>query len=691
MLRAKAACLVLCWLSMVPTGIWAQAPSPQVFAAHDPGTGSVAVDGLWEFHTSDSPVTGEKLAWAQPGYDDSGWERLRGDETWGSQTHPGHTGWAWYRKQIDISGAGSKLAILVPPVDDAYEIFWNGEQIGGYGKVEPPEDWWVYGHEAVYPLSVNGEGNARGTLAIRVWKSALSTIDPGDMGGLNGAPVIGDTTVLTTRIAARMDRSERHHLLTLLMSAVTFVSGIFALLLFIKDRQEKLYLWLSIYLLSAALLGMVFLNIVRYGVYYPVLELATESLNCARDGSLWLILLSLFGFWKDRLWRRWTIGLIVVYLVSQLGDGGMFFFWWDAGPGMQWIDGIFTLIFCFTPLYMLIIVSVGLLRRRVELLPLAFTVFVAGVYAFTDQIRTQGVRFTHSTFLQDHMTRLIMHVGIYVINPQFVIDTLLFVVLVATVGRHQIKERARQEQIEQEVKSAREVQRVLVPETVPAVPGYAIASVYKPAAEVGGDFFQVISQPDGGAVVVLGDVSGKGLKAAMTVSLIVGTIRTLVDYTQSPAEILDGLNRRLRGRMQNGFATCVVLRIQTNGDATVANAGHFAPLRDGVEVSAASGSLPLGLVEDADYEEVTFRVEEGQTLMLYTDGIVEARSATGELFGFDRTQELVQKKSTADEIAATACAFGQDDDITVLSISRLGAHEPAEAALFRFNRQIATA
>src|ERR1700750_1141031 len=104
-----------------------------------------------------------------------------------------------------------------------------------------------------------------------------------------------------------------------------------------------------------------------------------------------------------------------------------------------------------------------------------------------------------------------------------------------------------------EVKSAREVQQVLVPETVPTVPGFAIDSVYKPAAELGGDFFQVLALPNGGTLIVIGDVSGKGLKAAMTVSLIVGTLRTLTDYTQSPAEILRGLNRRLNGRVGGGF------------------------------------------------------------------------------------------------------------------------------------------
>jgi serine phosphatase RsbU (regulator of sigma subunit) len=187
--------------------------------------------------------------------------------------------------------------------------------------------------------------------------------------------------------------------------------------------------------------------------------------------------------------------------------------------------------------------------------------------------------------------------------------------------------------------------------------------------------------PDASTLIVIGDVSGKGLKAAMTVSLIVGTLRTLTDYTQEPAEILQGMNRRLCGRVQDGFATCVVLRVKGNGDATIANAGHLAPFRDGEELPLR-GSLPLGLADDAIYEELAFRLQEGETLTLYTDGIVEARNSVGELYGFERVQTLAQERKSAEQIVEAACVFGQEDDITVLSIRRLAAaEEPAEARM----------
>ena len=204
----------------------------------------------------------------------------------------------------------------------------------------------------------------------------------------------------------------------------------------------------------------------------------------------------------------------------------------------------------------------------------------------------QGLQITHWEGLQAWMSRVGFSLGDYHFDMRSILETLLFVTLVFTVAREQYLERRRQARMEMEVRSAREVQQVLVPETVPAVPGFAIDSVYKPAAELGGDFFQVISLPDASTLMVIGDVSGKGLKAAMTVSLIVGTLRTLADYTQEPAEILQGMNRRLCGRVQDGFASCVVLRLKPNGEATIANAGHLAPFRDGEE-------LPLGRIAAA--------------------------------------------------------------------------------------------
>jgi len=218
-----------------------------------------------------------------------------------------------------------------------------------------------------------------------------------------------------------------------------------------------------------------------------------------------------------------------------------------------------------------------------------------------------------------------------------------------------------------ELAAAREIQRRLVPATLPAVEGYRIESAYLPAQEVGGDFYQVLEQKDGTHLIVVGDVSGKGLKAAMTGTLAIGAVRSLAADGLGPAELLTRLNRQLAQEPDGGFITCACLRVSLNGRVVIANAGHPAPYRNGAEIDL-DGDLPLGIVEDVTYKETEFTLETGQTLTLLSDGVVEARSASGELFGFERTRGI--SGESAQKIAATAQQFGQEDDITVLTVRR---------------------
>ena len=167
-------------------------------------------------------------------------------------------------------------------------------------------------------------------------------------------------------------------------------------------------------------------------------------------------------------------------------------------------------------------------------------------------------------------------------------------------------------------------------------------------------------------------MSGKGLKAAMTVSMIVGTLRAFAETYRSPGELLSGLNRRLYGRV-DGFATCLVLMIEPSGKVTLANAGHPNPYLNGTEIRTEA-NLPLGLSPDIHYAETTIQLPPEQRCTLVTDGVVEAaNSTTRELFGFDRTRAI--SSQPASSIAEAARAFGlgapQADDITVLTIARL--------------------
>ena len=458
---------------------------PTNFTTSDPGAGTVSITGQWRFST------GDNFAWASPSFNDSSWELIRGGDTWGSQTHPGYTGYAWYRRSIDITNAAEPIAIEMPLVDDVYEIYFNGQKIGAYGKMPPHAWWWSPGHREVFTLP-----GTRGVLAIRVWKCTLSSIDPSTLGGLNAEPVLGRPQLLAGLVEAGRFKIEHNSLPRLLTSSVLLVSGLIALILFIRRRSEWLLLWLAIFLLADSLNG--FINILlpfRYGLTFSTQQLIVQVQNSMQDISLWLMLLNLFGLIALPRWRRWTIILASLYLAAQLVDIVTILYWDNGGLSLQWLDAVSTVIYSLTPLYLFAIILAGLIRgARRSLWPLAFAVSVFGVFTVVSGLASQGTRFTHWT-LASYSHHNPLHFGRLPVRPAFRSRHLSLPRLLFTVAHHHFLDRRRRAQVEMELKSAGEVQQVLMPDASPIIPGFTIGNSYRPASEVGGDFFQVIALP----------------------------------------------------------------------------------------------------------------------------------------------------------------------------------------------------
>lgn len=215
-----------------------------------------------------------------------------------------------------------------------------------------------------------------------------------------------------------------------------------------------------------------------------------------------------------------------------------------------------------------------------------------------------------------------------------------------------------------ELQAASTVQQLLLQSASSPTPGFQVDSVYLPASEVGGDFFFVSPAPDGSLTAIVGDVSGKGLTAAMRVAMILGALRR--ETSHDPGKILSGLNNVLIAQGQLGFTTACCIRIGLGGEFMLANAGHVAPYLSGRELEAPP-ALPLGLIPDQTYELVHGHLNASDRLVLLSDGVLEARSSSGELYGFDRLPRLTLM--TAQEIADTAQRFGQEDDITVVTLA----------------------
>jgi serine phosphatase RsbU (regulator of sigma subunit) len=252
-----------------------------------------------------------------------------------------------------------------------------------------------------------------------------------------------------------------------------------------------------------------------------------------------------------------------------------------------------------------------------------------------------------------------------------------FVVVFVREGRRHIRAHTEKAILDAEMAAAREVQLVMLPGTGESFPGYAVESLYCPAQEVGGDFFQIVPVGNSGLLIVLGDVAGKGLPAAMLVSMLVGSIRILAEDTHDPILILRKLHDRLMGRTRGGFSTALAAFIADDGQVTIANAGHLSPYLDGREIEL-QGALPLGIESSAHYESSSFELKPGSRLTFISDGVVEAQNKTGELFGFGRAEAMSQE--SAAEIVKAAVEFGQSDDITVVTIERLATNQVSSAA-----------
>jgi hypothetical protein len=215
-----------------------------------------------------------------------------------------------------------------------------------------------------------------------------------------------------------------------------------------------------------------------------------------------------------------------------------------------------------------------------------------------------------------------------------------------------------------ELQAASSVQQLLLASASRPTPGFQVDSVYLPASEVGGDFFFVSPAPDGSLTAIVGDVSGKGLTAAMRVAMILGALRR--ETSHDPGEILAGLNNVLIAQGQLGFTTSCCVRIALDGTYMLANAGHIAPYLSGTEIDSPP-ALPLGIAADQNYEAVRGVLRRGERMVLVSDGVPEARSRTGELYGFERLADLALLP--AHDIAKAASEFGQEDDITVLTLA----------------------
>ena len=629
----------------------------QTFDASKLGTPAVTVTGNWRVEYGDNP------AWARPDFDDSSWQL----QPAGQELNVDHRyrGYLWYRMRVELPPHHGPLSVSIDNCTTSYEVYANGAPIGHYGGMPP--------HEARYetPLVAYSLGVApdvtTAEIAIRVWSHTLVS-KPGLR--RNGVR-IGALPAIANEVAEYKRAVDEQALQYWLGNVASLALSLVVLALFAFQPDHKEYLWLALWQLAGTIAGFIStavnVSLITYWYQYDV-GIPLQFV------SLVLMLEFYYAFVHERP-GRWIRALQAVLLLTI--PIGPFILYRHPAPriygSLVLLPGFEVIIIAVVTAAMLTVwFRRGNREAGLLLIPTVLANLSSIINLFVEAGYALGWLKSPANPIPD------THLG----NFPFSADTwfgFLFILAIMVllfnrflnVSRQQMRSAA-------EIEAARQVQQLLLPEKLLSIPTVEVESEYHPADVVGGDFFQVIPANDGSLLVVVGDVAGKGMGAAMLVGVIIGTIRTAVGFDADPAFVLATLNERLCGRVEGSFVTCLVARLTAQGELTVANAGHLSPYLNGEELPTIP-ELPLGVAPGVGYATSRFSIAPGDHLTFVSDGVVEATRANGELFGFERTREI--SRDSASVIAQAAKAFGQTDDITVLSLTRVA--ELAPAALSR--------
>lgn len=644
------------------------------------GRAAVSLYGPWKFTVGDSPLdpkTGQPL-WAEPAFDDSRWENVdltpgSGAQNpitgasgyvpgWTQKGHPGYWGYAWYRIHVHIDAdPGIHFALAGPSIDDAYQLYDNSILTGHFGVFLPHGHLLYYSQPVMFELphvAADSAGQSTQVLAFRVWMQPSTLYQSSAVGGFESAPVLGEASTIALVYHSLRDQLLRVYLWEPVEACLFTLLGLLALSLFLFDRSDRVYLWIGALLLIAA----VDATSGAFAVWTTWIDSRYDVVShnfvlASLEYAGWVMIWRLWFRQRRPVWLPWALIPMVVALGLSQAFSENFFPSFASGPASAIGHAVSLTLRLTMAAFLLLIVVKGIREQGIEGWLALPPVLLETTAEFSHEIQQLGLRAAWFPF------------GIQV-NLAVASRMLLVVVLTILLVRRLILSLRQQRILALDIKQAQEVQRVILPESRTVLPGIVVESEYRPARQVGGDFFQVIpSAADDSLLIVAGDVAGKGMQAGMLVALLVGALRSTAESTRDPLPLLEALNRRLLGRGE-AFATCLALRIASDGAVSMANAGHPPPYLNGQPI-ALEGALPLGALDSAEFSVTRFHLHPGDRLTLTSDGLAEAQNQLGELFGFARVQKLVESGHTAAELADTVQAFGQEDDISIVTVTRL--------------------
>jgi sigma-B regulation protein RsbU (phosphoserine phosphatase) len=605
----------------------------------------------WLVHAGDDP------AYARTDFDDSTWAVFDSRKSIHEVLNGPRPEFIWYRLHIKVMPDQRGLALEEWYLGSAFEIYANGQSLLKVGKLEPLVPYQVLARPVVLlPQSDVATGSV--VLAVRT-RTTPSEWNLHYAGLYYTNLILGQQHELNDQVLLHEIGTHAADWVNRLFGLGL---GVVALALFLTHRERREYLWIFLYTLVLFLYvpWRIFEDTQTFPIYWEML-----NFGLGFSAELFFILLYL-AFLRQRFatWLKILFTSIAVFVFFEF-LGLYIFHFATAGSNVlarfaeDFVEG-FVLPFLAINAW-----RKGNREAGILLIPLL-------LFSISDYVTVILYSLALIPSLYDWANAASVPIFNHPFGPFTLglgnLSALLFnLSLTIIIVLRSTRASRQQALLEGEVAAAREVQQVILPEQVEAVPGFKVETAYLPAQQVGGDFFQILPAGDGALLIVVGDVAGKGLPAAMLVSVLVGAVRGVAEYTKAPAELLANLNERLIGRTHGGFSTALVAHIAADGTTTIANAGHLSPYLDGVEISLP-GALPLGIVSGTKYETMQVQLEPGSRLTFYSDGVVEAQKPDGELFGFDRAKAISTQPAGA--IVEAAKEFGQEDDITVITIER---------------------
>jgi hypothetical protein len=635
------------------------------------GNSAVALNGPWKFQPGDSPWVNGAPLWAQSGFDDSHWAAM--DLTskagamdpmngttgyvpgWTQTGYPDLSGYAWYRLRLRVKNADQPLWLKMPnDIDDAYQVFANGRYVGQYGRFSGKHVTLYYSEPASFALPSPGPDGEL-DVAVRFYMGGATFFGVPDAGGMHEAPGLGLASTIRLLQTADYDALVHSDFGLLLQMFLFILVAPLALWAWLYNRHDRTWMWLFLALAWSVFNGT--WNVLA--ALTTTFSIATATWEGIVFLPLWLMFWwNWFGLQEEKWIPRtaWALSaaIMLLWFCVQSPYLGLNFV---PQSELHWFNSATYLVAIPLSLLMIPILVLGFRRDRLEALMAAFPIVLGSYSGYGPYLlNTFHIRSVFYPF------GLGIGVGNMVAMLQIVVVGAL---ALRRFVRTQVVESLTRQAAKKDLEQAQQLQqRVLVPEIVNSRV-FSVESEYRPAQTVGGDFFQTLTKPDGTLLIVIGDVSGKGVSAAMLVAVLVGAIRNQAEYSLDPALMLATLNRRMVGRSGGHFATCMAAELSPSGQVRIANAGHMPPYLNGKELDL-EGSLPLGIKDEAEYRMQTITLRRGDKLLFMTDGVVEATNRAKELFGFDRARAISSQHAAA--IVEQAQIFGQEDDITVLGV-----------------------